>query len=247
MIKGIKTIIALFLLLSATATAQEIKVAVAINLQPVMKALQKDFKKRSGLDIYPVFGPPGSLILQIRNGSPYDVFLSADMLLPEILFNEGFCKSRPVVFAQGSLIICSSQDIGFENWERVLLTSRIKKIAIANPGKSPYGKAAYQALTDKGIISDVQSKIAIGDNMMQVNTDIITSNADVGFTTLAFIKDPLNKMLLYWQLVDPKSYNPISQGMVLLKNAGTGTDAERFYEYMLSPAAKTILKEYGYR
>lgn len=247
MIKRIKIFLAFFLLFSGAAFAQNVKVAVAINMQPVIKALQKDFKQRTGIEIEPVLGPSGSLAAQIRNGALYDIFLSGDLNFPETLFNDGLCEKRPVVFAQGSLIICSSQDIGFENWERVLLTSRIKNIAIVNPEKSPYGKAASQTLADKGIISDVRQKIVTSDNMSQVNTSIITGNADVGFTTLAFIKDPLNKMLLYWQLVDPKSYSPIEQGMVLLKRAGTNTDAEKFYQYILSAPAKAIFKEYGYR
>ena len=53
----------------------------------------------------------------------------------------------------------STQNIGFENWERVLMSERVKKIAIANPKIAPYGKAAEEALKLKGILDDVQPKI----------------------------------------------------------------------------------------
>uniref|UniRef100_UPI0025FBCFB0 molybdate ABC transporter substrate-binding protein n=1 Tax=uncultured Mucilaginibacter sp. TaxID=797541 RepID=UPI0025FBCFB0 len=169
-----------------------------------------------------------------------------DMTFPETLFKEGLSAKKPVVYAQGSLVICSIQNIGFENWARVLLTGRINKIAIANPAIAPYGKAATEVLKKKGILADVQTKIVTGESISQVNTYITTGVADVGFTTQALVKDPNNKTKLYWEVIDPKIYSPIEQGMVLLKHGEDNANAEKFYQYILSAAAKAIFKEYGY-
>ncbi len=245
--KRIKIFLAVCLFLTNAVFAQNLKVAVAANLQSVIKVLQKDFKQKTGIDIDPIVGSSGNLSAQVRNGAPYDVFLSADMSFPDALFKEGFSAKKPVVYAQGSLIICSTQDIGFENWERLLMTERIKKIAIANPKIAPYGKAAEETLKDKGVLSDVQSKMVYGESISQVNTYITTGVAEVGFTTQALVKDPANKTQLYWKVIDPKTYAPIEQGMVILKHADGNADAEKFYEYILSPAARAIFKEFGYR
>src|ERR1700754_651097 len=110
------------LLINATLFAQTIKVAAAANLQSIIEVLQKDFKQKTGIEIEPIVGSSGKLVAQIRNGAPFDVFLSADMDFPQTLFKEGLSTKAPVAYAYGSLIICSSQDIGFENWERILLT-----------------------------------------------------------------------------------------------------------------------------
>ena len=244
--KHLKIFIAVFLLLISPAFAQSLKVAVAANLQAVIKVLGQDFKQKTGIQVEPIVGSSGNLVEQIKNGAPYDVFLSADMSFPETLFKDGFSTKKPVVYAQGSLIICSNQDIGFENWERALLTGRIKKIAVANPAIAPYGKAAEETLKDKGILTDLKSKIVYGESISQVNTYITTGVAEVGFTTLALVKDPANKTPLYWKIIDPKTYSPIEQGMVLLKRADTNPEAEKFYQYILSPAAKAILEKYGY-
>lgn len=244
--KRVKILIASVFLLISPAFAQGIKVAVAANLQAVIKALAQDFKQKTGITIEPIVGASGNLTAQVRNGAPFDVFLSADMEFPETLFKEGFSQKKPVVYVQGSLVICSAQDIGFENWERVLLTGRIKKIAIANPAIAPYGRAANEVLKKKGILENIQSKIVTGESISQVNTYITTGVADVGFTTQALVKDSNNKTKLYWEVIDPKSYAPIKQGMVLLKNGESNPDAEKFYQYILSGAAKAIFKEYGY-
>ena len=246
MIKHIKIFIAACLLFAMPAFAQNLKVAVAANLQSVIKVLGKDFKQKTGIEIEPIAGSSGNLTTQIKNGAPFDLFLSADMTFTEALFKEGFSVKKPVVYARGSLIICSNQDIGFENWERLLLTERIKKIAIANPAIAPYGKAAEATLTKKGIFNDIKQKIVYGESISQVNTYITTGVTEVGFTTLSLVKDPAYKTKLFWKVIDPKTYSPIEQGMVLLKRAANNTNAVKFYQYILSPAARVIFEEYGY-
>ncbi len=244
--KRIFFLLVAILILSTGTFAQTIKVAAAANLQSIIKVLQADFKKKTGIEIEPIISSSGNLVAQIKNGAPYDIFLSADMAFPETLFKDGFSTKNPVVYARGSLIICSNQDIGFENWERILLTRRIQKIAIANPAIAPYGKAADEVLQKKDILINIKSKIVTGESISQVNTYITTGVVDVGFTTQALVKDPANKTKLYWQVIDPDSYSPIEQGMVLLKHAETNADAEKFYQYILSPAARAIFVEYGY-
>ena len=234
------------LFLTVQSFAQGLKVAVAANLQGVIKVLGKDFKQKTGIDIEPIVGSSGNLTTQIKNGAPFDVFLSADVSFPENLFKEGFSAKEPAVYAYGSLVICSTQDIGFENWERTLMSERIKKIAIANPAIAPYGKAAEESLKEKGILDDIKSKMVYGESIAQVNTYITTGVVDVGFTTRSLIKDSEGKTKLYWKAIDPKSYTPIKQGMIIIKQTKQAESAEKFYQYMLSPAAKAILKEYGY-
>ncbi|MBV8389818.1 MAG: molybdate ABC transporter substrate-binding protein [Mucilaginibacter sp.] len=235
-----------FLFATINSFAQELKVAVAANLQGVIKVLGKDFKQKTGIDIQPIVGSSGNLSTQIKNGAPFDLFLSADMSFPESLFKDGFSIKEPAVYAYGSLIICSTQNIGFENWERLLMTRRIKKIAIANPAIAPYGKAAEESLKLKGVLDDIQSKLVTGESISQVNTYVTTGTVDVGFTTRALVKDVEGKTTIYWKEIDPKTYTPIKQGMIILKQSKESANALKFYEYMLSPAAKKILKEYGY-
>ena len=98
------------------------------------------------------------------------------------------------------------------------MSARINKIAIANPGIAPYGKAAQGLLQGKGILDDVKPKIVYGESISQVNTYITTGVVDIGFTTQALIKDAAGKTQLYYQIIDPKEYQPILQGIVLLKH-----------------------------
>lgn len=241
-------IIALILSLQITDTvAQNLRVAAAANLQSVIEALRIDFKKKTGIAIEPIIGSSGKLVAQMKNGAPFDIFLSADMSFPDVLYKQGLTTKEPVVYAYGNLVICSTQNIGFVNWERVLLTPSIKRIVIANPDVAPYGAAAKEVLQKEDILDNVKSKLVFGESIAQVNTYIVTGVVDVGFTTQALINDPANKTKLYWKAIDPKAYTPIRQGMVVLKRAEKNAGAIKFYRYLLSADAKRIFKKYGYR
>ncbi len=244
-----KLILALGLngLICSSVLAQNLRVAAAANLQSVISVLQRDFKQRSGIQIEPIIGSSGKLVAQIKNGAPFDMFLSADMTFPIALHKEGLTLQAPAIYAYGSLIICSNKNVGLENWPRTLLANRIKKIAIANSSIAPYGLAAEQALKRKGILDNVNGKLVTGESISQVNTYITTGVVEVGFTTQALIKDTANKTKLYWRLVDPKLYAPIAQGMVVLKNSANQANAQKFFNYLQSPSAKKILVQYGYK
>jgi molybdate transport system substrate-binding protein len=234
------------LLLNPTAHAQALKVAAAANLQSVILVLQKDFTKKTGIEMEPIVGASGNLVTQMHNGAPYDVFLSADMSFPKKLYDDGLTLQAPIVYAYGSLIICSNSNLGFQNWERILMTPGIKKIAIANPSIAPYGQAAQEALQHKGIYNNIKGKIVTGESISQVNTYITTGVVEAGFTTQSLVKDPANKVKLYWKAIDPKIYSPIGQGMVVLKSTTNKANAEKFFKYMQNADARKILKEYGY-
>lgn len=227
--------------------AQTIKVAAAANLQSVIEVLGKDFQKITGSAIEPIIGSSGKLVAQISNGAPYDVFLSADMDFPAKLAKDGFTDKPPVVYALGSLIVCSMQALDLKHWANLITTDNVVKIAIANAAIAPYGRAAEETLQKLNLLDKVKPKLVYGESISQVNTYITTGVVALGFTTQSLVMDPANTTKLNWQVIDPKTYAPIQQGMVLLKHAdGNSAQALKFYQYMLSAPAKAILKKYGY-
>lgn len=232
--------------LTVVVNAQTVTVTIAANLQPVMKDLKADFKNRTGVNIDVISGASGNLSTQIRHGAPFDVFLSADRDFPQALQQDGFTLKPPIVYAQGVLIICSTQNLDFTHWAQLLRGNTIQKIAIGNPAIAPYGKAAQQALSKAGVYDKLKGKIVFGESITQVNTYITTGVVQAGFTTLSLIKDDTKKPTLYYKLIDEKTYAPIEQAMVLLKHAKANSAAEKFYQYILTPAAKNIFKAYGY-
>jgi molybdate transport system substrate-binding protein len=237
-----------FTILTHLGVAQAIKVAVAANLQSVIKVLSADFTKRTGIPVETIIGSSGNLATQIKNGAPFDVFLSADMNFPETLYNDGFTTGKPVVYALGSLVVCSSQNIDVKHWQTLIVKGEVNKVAIAHSAIAPYGKAATEALTRLGIADKVKTKIVTGESIAQVNTYITTGVVSLGFTSQSLLMDGNATTQLYWAAVDKKLYSPIQQGMVILKHAAENNpvSSQKFYKYLQSSSAKAIFKKYGY-
>jgi molybdate transport system substrate-binding protein len=228
--------------------AQSIKVAVAANLQSVIKVLGADFTKRTGITIEPIIGSSGNLVTQIKNGAPFDILLSADMNFPQGLYTDGFATDKPAVYASGSLIICSSQNLDLKHWQTLIPKDDINKIAIANPTIAPYGKVAIEVLTKSGMLNKVKTKIITAESIAQVNTYITTGTVSLGFTSQSLLMDANQTTKLYWAAVDKRLYTPIQQGMVILKHASDNNlqQAQKFYKYLQSSSARAIFKKYGY-
>jgi molybdate transport system substrate-binding protein len=238
----------LLILLGNQTFAQPLRVAVAANAQGLMKRLQADFKKRTGIETEAIIGASGKLSTQIMNGAPYDVFLSADTKFPDQLYAAGFGLRKPAIYALGSLIICGSNNLDLKNWQNTLVGDQIKKVAIANSLTAPYGKAAEEALVFYKLNTKIKTKLIRGESISQVNTYLRTGAVSVGFTTEAFLYEDNKKGHLNWARVDSKSYNPIAQAAILLRHAKQGnlTEAVRFFNYLTSPEAIKIISTSGY-
>ncbi|RYD77976.1 MAG: molybdate ABC transporter substrate-binding protein [Sphingobacteriales bacterium] len=230
------------------SSAQKLRIAVAANAQGVIKKLQADFKKRTGIETEAIIGASGKLTAQIMNGAPYEVFLSADTEFPEKLFNGGFGLVKPKIYALGSLIVCGSAKGDFKNWQAFLTIETVKRIAIANPKTAPYGRAAEESLKFYNLDSKVKSKLVFGESISQINTYLQTGVVNIGFTTESFLYENGNKSGLKWERVDQKSYSKIEQAVILLSYAkkSGNVNAQKFYDYLSSSSAKKIIASNGY-
>ena len=74
---------------SLAASADEVQVAVAANFTAPIQAIAKEFEKDTGHRLVAAYGATGQFYTQIKNGAPFQVFLSADDSTPAKLEQEG--------------------------------------------------------------------------------------------------------------------------------------------------------------
>ena len=72
-----------------SAHADEVQVAVAANFTAPIQAIAADFEKDTGHKLVVAYGATGQFYTQIKNGAPFEVFLSADDTTPQKLESEG--------------------------------------------------------------------------------------------------------------------------------------------------------------
>jgi len=239
----------IILILSTYSMAGTIQIAVAANVSYAIYDLKKEFNK-----LYPdtkvkvILGSSGKLTAQIKHGAPYQLFMSANMKYPEALYKEKVAVTKPLVYAQGTLAYLSNKPQDFSNGMALTKDDNIKKIAIANPKTAPYGKAAVEAMKNASVYEDVKNKFVFAESISQTVSYTVTAT-DIGFIAKSSLYSPKMKQYkegIHWAQVDPKLYTPIKQGIVILKKGEENFEVKAFYDFILSPAAQKILRDFGY-
>lgn len=223
-----------------------LRIATAANMQFAMQELISDFTTRTGIKCEPVISSSGKLTAQIKEGAPYDVFVAADLKYPKAVFNAGMAVDKPEIYAYGKLVLWAYREESLPSLNG-LTEEDIHHIALANPKTAPYGSAAISVLKKQHLYDSVEKKLVYGESIAQTNQFITSGAAEMGFTALAVVKSPTLKNKGNWVLIDSHLYDPIAQGVVILKHdSGNQKGAQTFYEYLFSKDAQKILSDFGY-
>jgi molybdate transport system substrate-binding protein len=241
------------LISSAAAGAQNaarLTVAVAANLESAMKDLQQDFERQTAEQLTVVYGASGSLVVQIENGAPFDVFLSADMEYPRKLIAEHLADGDTLYrYAVGHLVLWVPSVAGLDLHKLgmdSLLSPQVTKIAMANPKHAPYGQAALSALRYFKLYGKVASKLVMGENVSQTAQFVESGNAQIGLLPLSLAFTPEGKTKGVYFEVPAEAYPEMDQGAVVLAKTNNRRLAERFLAYLKQPATALLLKKYGF-
>ena len=224
----------------------EIRVAVAANASYAMPHLIKAFEIHyPHTKVQMIIGSSGKLTAQIKHAAPFDMFLSADMQFPQALYDANMSQAKPVMYAQGALVLYAKKKRDFTKRLHLLTEDSIKKIAIANPKTAPYGLAAKEALEKVKLYQALADKYVYGESISQT-IFYAKKAADIGIIAKSALYAPNMREAkegTQWIEIDSTLYNPIKQGMVRLNDK---PEVKAFYDFILGAEAQAILKSFGY-
>jgi molybdate transport system substrate-binding protein len=240
-------ILLLFIITSCSSRDENrLHIATAANMQFAMQELAKSFSEDTGINCEIIVSSSGKLTAQIIEGAPFDIFVSADLKYPNELYKQGFCIDKPEVYAYGKLVIWTVNS-QLKPTLKSFGKKQVKHVAIGNPKTAPYGIAALQVLKKKGIYESLKSKLVLGESIAQTNQFITTYAAQIGITAKSSVLSPRLKNKGLWEEIEEELYDPISQGVVILKNRnGQIEKAKRFKDFLFSVKGKEILDKFGY-
>ncbi len=236
-------VIALF----AVAQAQEVRVAVAANLQPTFNDLIRVFNSvNPGIKVTPIFGSSGAFTQQIAQGAPFDIFMAADVSFPRDLERRALIEAGTLkTYAIGKLVLYVPKRVGLKpNSLNILSEAKIGKIIIADPKIAPYGRAAVQAMTKAGLYEVVKGKIAQGQNISQV-AQLTLASGDAGFMAYSSVFTPEFKAQGSYFIVPQRLYDPLEQAYVMLKGRNR-PEVKAVYDFLSSPLAQKVYRAWGY-
>jgi molybdate transport system substrate-binding protein len=193
-----------------------------------------------GVDLRVVYGSSGNFYTQIRNGAPFDVFLSADIEYPKRL--AGARTDSVFPYALGRIVLWVPPLSRFDP-ATALQDAGLQHLAIANPEHAPYGRAAEAALRSMGMYEALKPKLVLGENIAQAFQFVQTGAADAGIVALSLVLAPqVRGEGRYWEI--PQSmYPPLEQGGIVLHDSAA---AQAFRDSLLSAAGRRALAQYGF-
>jgi molybdate transport system substrate-binding protein len=240
--------LALGLLLTASCANRgqpaKLSIAAASDLQFALADAAEQFHKTHPLtEVQVTYGSSGNFYQQIRNGAPFDLFLSADVQYPRSLAKEGLGRADSVfVYGIGRLAVWVPAASPLDP-ATALRDPSLHRVAIANPAHAPYGRAAQSALQKMGLYESVQSKLVLGENISQTLQFVQSGAADVGLVALSLAIAPKVKAQgRYWE-VPLDAYPKMEQGGMILKDS---VAAREFRDWLQAPEGRRLLKGYGF-
>ena len=243
--------VSVFISVASVVRAETLTVAAAADLKFALEDCLTVFRKDNpGIDVKVSYGSSGNFCTQIENGSPFDLFLSADRKYPEKLIAGGHAVADSLFpYAVGRLVVWvpkgSPIDVG-----RLGIASlkdpAAKKVAIANPQHAPYGDAAVAAMKSLGVYDEVKDKFVLGDNIAQTAQFVESGAADIGIIALSLAGAPvMADKGRYWE-VPLSAFPRMVQAGVITTHAANPADARKFEGFLKSPAGDEILKKFGF-
>ena len=235
------------LLLSCTSNKgkPDITIACAASAQFAVRDLASKFSELKNLKIEVITGSSGRLTTQLMNGAPFDIFFSANMSYPQLLFEKVLFIDKTSIYAKGVPVFWTNKkeyDLSRIGW--LMQMDKIKKIAIADPKNAPYGTAAMQFFKDMEWHGWLERKLVYGESISQVNEYILSQNADIGVTAKSIVSSPKLKGIGKYKEFSDDYWIP--QGLVAMKNDNGEKMKMEFLQFVLSNEGKGILKKYGF-
>jgi molybdate transport system substrate-binding protein len=237
------------LLVPTAAGAQDVRIAAASDLQAALPALVLRFEKQTGHRVAVSYGSSGNFFAQIRNGAPFDVFLSADIEYPRRLEQDGLTERGTLTrYAVGRLVLWTRRDSGIDlrRGLAALTGPAVRRIALANPEHAPYGRAAVAALRSAGIYDRVRDRFVLGENISQAAQFAYSGNAEVGIIAMSLVHGAALRSVGVFVEVPAALHPPIDQAAAVVASARNKSAAKQFVAFLATPDGVAYLKTAGF-
>ena len=218
-----------------------VTVFAAASLSDAFKAIGAAFEAaHPGVTVQFNFAGSSTLVQQIREGAPADVFASADEANMQKAADAGGLGGPARIFATNRLVI--AVPAGNPNHVASLadLTKGGLSLALAAP-QVPAGKYAAEAFAKAGLAVPAASQEV---DVRAVLNKVALHEADAGIVYVTDIRAAGGKVDA---IAIPDPHNVTARyPIAVLKAAASPRDAGSFVDYVVSPAGQAQLTQFGF-
>lgn len=224
----------------------ELNISAAASLQEAMAELEKEFKNiNPDVKLTVNLGSSGSLMQQIQEGAPCDLFISAGAKQMDALVEDGTVEKDAVkTLLTNDLVLVAAKGEKVDSLD-ALKTDDVEKIAIGDPESVPAGKYAKEVLDNTKLYDNVKDKLVLAKDVKEVLSWVQKGSADAGFV---YLSDTVGaKGIKVALTTDEDTHSSISYPIAVLKASEKQDKAKAFENFLLSDDGQTILEKYGFK
>lgn len=228
-------------------------VFAAASLTESFTEIKSVFEKANpGVTVQYNFGGSPTLVTQLTQGAPADVFASADQPNMDNAVKGGVIAGTPRIFAKNKLVIIVPKEnkagittpkdlakpgIKFDTAQESVPVGKYTQQALDNFAKLPDYGTDFKANVNKNTVSQE-------DNVKAIVQKVQLGEADAGIVYATDAQAAKNKLTI---IAIPDAQNVIATYPVaLVKNAKQAALGQKFVAYLLSADGQTILQKYGF-
>jgi molybdate transport system substrate-binding protein len=228
------------------ALGEELVVFAAASLTDALKELGAAYEDSTQIHVTYNFAASNLLARQIAAGAPADLFASADEEKMDWIGRKGLVvEGTRIGLLSNTLAIVVATDSRLEiHSEADLAKPEVRSIALAEPQSVPAGIYAKQHLEKLGLWKQVIDRVIPTENVRAALAAVAAGNVDAGivFRTDAAIS---KQVKIAYEV--PRADGPkISYPFAVLTSASDRAAAQRFLDYLASPAGRAVFTRYGF-
>lgn len=232
---------------SAHAQSDVLTIAAANNLKDVFRKILPLFEAHHpDLAVRVIYAQPKTLLKQIEEGAPVDVFLSDLSENIDQLEQKGLVlPDTKHIYARTSLVLITSKAFPAQIESiQDLEMKPIRHIALGDPSTSVLGKDTLQFLKYRNFESRLKPQFIYGEHARAVLNLVSKGEAELG---VVYRTDAIGSKRV--QIVDtapPESHRPVTFGIVSPWTASNLSRARDFVSFLLSETTQEELNQYGF-
>ena len=221
--------------------AQTVNVFAAASLTAALQAVGAAFEKNHpDLKVQFNFAGSPTLVQQIQQGAPADVYASADEANMQKLVDSGEAAGAPRLFARNNLEIV----VAAGNPKHITGLADLAKpgliIALCGP-TVPCGRYATEAFGKAGVAVPTASQEL---DVKAVLSKVVLGEADAGIVYVTDVRAAAGKVE---GVTIPEPNNVTARyPIALMKNAPNALAAAAFIEFVLAPDGQQLLAGFGF-
>lgn len=235
---------ALFCAGSAWAQAN-LTVSAAASLKDVIVEAENSYRQsHANVNFANNFGSSGTLAVQIDQGAPVDLFISAASKPMDDLEKKGLIVAGTRHnLLRNTLVLIAPLDSKLKDFQG-LLDRSIRIVALGDPASVPAGQYGIQALAALHLSDALKPKFVLAKDVRQVLTYVETGNADAGFVYATDARTSGNVRVV---AVAPEwSHDAIIYPAAVISGEHNVTAARLFVEFLNNSEAHAIFMKHGF-